>query len=587
MASSNRSIVLDYLKGISILAVIVYHAGIFPYGYLGVDVFFVIAGYLTTNSIVRSFIEGNFSYTSFISNRLVRLWPLIILISILSLLLGYFFMVPAGYKNTSETSAGTLFFLNNVIQYITAKNYWDASNDFKPLMHTWYVSLLFQYYLIYPLVLKLVFHFSKQWKQTLFVVLSIISIISFVFYLTRQISFSFHFYMLPSRLYEFTLGGLVALLSLRTPKLLSGKYKLLMGLFFVILILITGLTIDYGKIRVVAMVAATGWILYILNNNKEALSYNKLFWLYKLGISSYSLYVWHQFILGFYRYIINERFSIPECILLIGISLIIGRLSYLFIEKPINTFAREHKNFSLRIIIVCSIFALIFGLISIKIYLRHGVVRDVPEMAIKYDSPSTWEPLEYNMGAYKFDKDFSKNGQKKVLVVGDSYARDWCNILREAHIDKKMNISYRANCDSILEARILQADIIFLATNGEYLQYADYLPQMMKKELFRIGSKCFFHTVGNIYNHMRRGYYSQVVPIPNEIADRNQLEKKQFGDRFIDLMQILKNKDGNCRIFTPDSLLITHDGLHLTKAGASYLANQNELISLFNNIVRK
>lgn len=162
MSITLRSSFLDFLKGIAIIVIVLFHAGILTYGYLGVEVFFVLAGYLTTQSMVRAFERKDFNYWKFIRNRLVRLWPLVIMICAVSLLLGYFYMLPSNYKNVSETALGTLFFLNNFVQYITAGDYWDVSNDYKPLMHTWYLGVLFQFYLFYPLLLMITHRFTKQ-----------------------------------------------------------------------------------------------------------------------------------------------------------------------------------------------------------------------------------------------------------------------------------------------------------------------------------------------------------------------------------------------------------------------------------------
>ena len=114
----SRNIVLDVFKGLAILSVILYHAKILTYGYLGVDIFFVIGGYLITKSIISSIEKGKFSYFDFVSRRLVRLWPLAIIISIVSFVIGYYVMLPSAFKNTCYSAIGTCTFTNNIIQYI-------------------------------------------------------------------------------------------------------------------------------------------------------------------------------------------------------------------------------------------------------------------------------------------------------------------------------------------------------------------------------------------------------------------------------------------------------------------------------------
>ena len=118
MSSAPRSYFIDNLKGVAIIAVIFFHIGLLTFGYLGVEIFLVLAGFLTTKSIICAFEEDKFSYWKFIQNRLVRLWPLAIIICAVSLVLGYFVMLPDNFKNLSETVLGTLSFSNNFIQYI-------------------------------------------------------------------------------------------------------------------------------------------------------------------------------------------------------------------------------------------------------------------------------------------------------------------------------------------------------------------------------------------------------------------------------------------------------------------------------------
>ena len=148
----SRSLLIDLLKGIAILSVILYHCGLLNYGYLGVDIFLVISGYLTTKGLFHAFEKNTFSYWFFLRKKIVRLWPLVIMITIVSFIGGYFCMLPVAFKNVCETAIGSSFFINNFVQYFVSSDYWDYSNDFKPLMHTWYIGLIMQFYVFYPLL---------------------------------------------------------------------------------------------------------------------------------------------------------------------------------------------------------------------------------------------------------------------------------------------------------------------------------------------------------------------------------------------------------------------------------------------------
>ncbi|NLE24617.1 MAG: acyltransferase, partial [Clostridiaceae bacterium] len=124
-AKKQRNILLDFIKGIAIIAVALYHfgGGILPFGYLGVDIFFVVGGYFLLRSLVRKLNDGSFRYWKYLSDKLVRLWPLVLLAITVSLLLGFFLMLPDDYENLAESAIASSFFSNNILQCITTKNY--------------------------------------------------------------------------------------------------------------------------------------------------------------------------------------------------------------------------------------------------------------------------------------------------------------------------------------------------------------------------------------------------------------------------------------------------------------------------------
>ena len=182
MISKGRNISLDIIKGIAIIAVVLYHLGVSKNGYLGVDLFFVISGYLVARSIMKNFGQDKFSYWSYLNKRISRLWPGLILISAIALGLGWVFMMPMHYKLDCEAVVGTNFFVNNVVQCLTAGNYWDSANEYKPLMHTWYIGILVQFYLIFPLIFIIAKKFSRQWKAASFYIMVVLSLLSILLY---------------------------------------------------------------------------------------------------------------------------------------------------------------------------------------------------------------------------------------------------------------------------------------------------------------------------------------------------------------------------------------------------------------------
>ena len=174
----------------------------------------------------------------------------------------------------------------------------------------------------------------------------------------------------------------------------------------------------------------------------------------------------------------------------------------------------------------------------------------------------------------------SENGKKKVLVVGDSYARDWINVLLEGGLDN-VNLLYAKDVPIDLREHIAWADVIFVANNAPIDRYVDYLPAMMQKKFYRVGHKNYGRGIGCAYNQARMSNdYSQfVVPVYDDI---NEDERIEFQGMYINLMDSIRNAGGSINLFTADKRLITHDGIHLTRAGAKEFAkrlNVNELIN--------
>ena len=129
MEKTERNLAIDAIKGLAIMAVALYHfgGGILPYGYLGVDIFFVVGGYLFIASLKKKLEEGKFNYWHFCFRKIIRLWPLVILASIVSVGLGFFLMLPDDYENLAESVVATDVFGNNILSAITTGDYWEIA----------------------------------------------------------------------------------------------------------------------------------------------------------------------------------------------------------------------------------------------------------------------------------------------------------------------------------------------------------------------------------------------------------------------------------------------------------------------------
>ncbi len=219
----NRNIAIDLLKGVAILAVVLYHLDLMENGYLGVDVFFVISGYFATYSLTRNTQQNILLIGfNFLVDRLLRLLPLVLAAGILSLLFGYYFMLPDDYENLSESVVASNLFSNNILSCITTKNYWDVVNTFKPLMHFWYLGILMEFYMAYTILYVAIVRISKEEnvQRNLCMTLALLCDLSLVLCFTPLLSSPQKFYYLPCRFFEMGVGALLAL------QIKGGDYKL-------------------------------------------------------------------------------------------------------------------------------------------------------------------------------------------------------------------------------------------------------------------------------------------------------------------------------------------------------------------------
>ena len=155
---------IDGLRTIAIIPVILFHLGYMSNGYLGVDIFFVISGYLIKGIGFNELEENKFNILKFYERRLRRIIPLVLFTTTIAFLIGIIFMLPDDLENLCQSIFATNFSVNNILMYTTSADYWVVKNDYKPLMHTWSLGIEEQFYLFYPLI----FFFLKGNKKSFY-----------------------------------------------------------------------------------------------------------------------------------------------------------------------------------------------------------------------------------------------------------------------------------------------------------------------------------------------------------------------------------------------------------------------------------
>ena len=573
---------IDVLKAFAIIAVVLYHTGLMTYGYLGVDLFLVIAGFLTTKSLYAKMIipdnpvEGGF-YVKFEISRIIRLLPSLLVAGIICMLLGFFVMLPDEYENLSQSVIATNGFGNNILSAITTKNYWDISNDYKPLMHTWYVGVLMQLYFFYPILFLFARLDKKNSRKTLLTIISTLAVISILVYFTTNDTAQ-RFYYLPSRFFEFAVGGIAALVY--NPKEDKPFGKSYVYLCYVLLIVLMFINDDIipAIIRLVAVVGLSCVMLCSQDVLENKITGNKV--LAKLGAASYSIFIWHQVLLAFYRYTITSKFTIGSyAILLVG-TVLMSWLSYKFIEQGTT---KALKSKSGKITLYTSTILVLVALSSFAgfIYMRAGVVRDVPELYISKDDIHRGMHAEYCDRGFQYDKDFVTN-KKHWYIIGNSFGRDFVNIILESSIADSVEVSYSTNKQYKKEKdRFANADRVFISSMGLNEDLVTQVEIMCsangldREQLIIVGEKNFGECNGQIYACRNDvDYFDQFIEVEDKerYIIRNKYFSQLYNTRYIDLMRMVTNEDDKVRVFTPDHHFMSADCRHLSKGGARFFA---------------
>lgn len=352
---------IDGLRAFAVLSVVAFHA--FPSwlkgGFIGVDVFFVISGFLITSHILENLDKGQFSFADFFGRRIRRIFPALILVMSCSLAFGWFVLLADEYTQLGKHIASGAAFIANII-FVNESGYFDNAAETKPMLHLWSLSVEEQFYIVWPLVLWLAW--KRKFNSLTITILFVV--VSFYFNLRFVKSHPTETFFWPvGRFWELLSGSVLAWLLLHKRDLLR-EFKLRIDKYLVRIIhskevVIDGSTVSnvmsflgllllaYGIIRINedltfqstwALIPVLGTVLVIASGSKSWL--NRLFLMNPIavwfGLISYPLYLWHWPILSFLRIIEIEVPHRNARIFAVFLSIAFAWLTYKFIEKPIR-----------------------------------------------------------------------------------------------------------------------------------------------------------------------------------------------------------------------------------------------------------
>lgn len=363
---------IDGLRALAVLPVILFHAGLFGFsgGYIGVDIFFVISGYLITTIILDELDKNTFSIKNFYERRAKRILPALSAVLILTTVLAYIFMPANLLKSYSNSLMSVVTFTSN-FHFFTTSGYFSTLSDQKPLLHTWSLAVEEQFYLFFPLLLTYLWAKGKKRITQIVISLSVLSLL-LAQYLAINGYADANFYLIFSRAWELFAGSLIALTGLSTIKTKQWQTELL-SILGLLLILYSLFFFDKHTLfpSFYALIPVIGTVLIIAFCHEKTIlgKVLSLRLLVNIGLISYSLYLWHQPLFAFLRMKSLGEPSENLFIIAILLSFILATLSYHFVEKPFRGKASPNKTprFSvLQYAAMSIVFFIIIGLIGVK-----------------------------------------------------------------------------------------------------------------------------------------------------------------------------------------------------------------------------
>ena len=343
---------IDGLRAVAIISVLIFHFDkhLLQGGFIGVDVFFVISGYLITSIIISDCENGKFSFSHFYQRRISRIFPVFFIVSIFTLVTAYFLYTPQDFASTGAVAISAVLSVAN-LKFMLQGNYFQISPDAQPLLHFWSLSVEEQFYLIFPLIIYLAFRIGIT-RRNLFYLLIAITVLSFaacIALTTKNPTWAF--YLLPTRAWELLSGCVLATYrpdrrtgNQRFGSILSNiGFLTIISSFFVIN---EGMSFP-GFIAAIPVVGTALLISCVQNNQSIAQSKSiseRLLcypFLILIGKMSYSLYLWHWPIYCFVDYSLYSHPSIVRMTLKVFITIFFSFTSYYWIEKPIRLYLNQ------------------------------------------------------------------------------------------------------------------------------------------------------------------------------------------------------------------------------------------------------
>jgi len=619
---------IDGLRALAVIPVILYHAGfgLFGGGYVGVDVFFVISGYLITTIISVELASGKFSLIQFYERRARRILPPLFLVIFVSMLFAWAWLLPNAMKVFSESLIAVTTFTSNIFFY-KQSGYFDSANELKPLLHTWSLAVEEQYYLLFPVFLMFTWKLGRRWVIRFLVIVFVISLVLMQWGSKNHPEFTF--YMLPARGWELLMGAFIAFYYENHSNVYGNNGVKQLGSSIGLLMIASCIFLYNDQTpfpSLYTIIPTLGAALIIIFATPDT-AVGKLLrskTLVSLGLVSYSAYLWHQPIFAFARERGFDEPNIDLMSILVLLSFIFAYLTWKYVESPIRRVHHTNRNGIFVLGALCSALTIFFGLAG---HVTEGFMTRfsaAPRILTKNIGDMHWRDYIRDGKCHLQDSNLLEHdetcieGKRPLLALwGDSHASSLYPGIKKLQNDSHFGVMqlteagcgpilnlnkliFRKNCNEVNLINLKKItdespDILILhgawknkdypLTNEELKDKLDFTIKQIKMRLpltniiilgpvpvWKVSPQMdslrfwfFDNTNSNVPKRLNAKLLLDVEITLKEVALKNSIQ-------YISSIDALCNEDG-CITRTGDNEtdFIAMDSAHLSNVGAEYL----------------
>ena len=439
---------IDGLRAIAVLSVLAFHFGApIRGGFTGVDVFFVISGFLITQVLAAEISSGTFSVLGFYDRRMRRILPALLTMLAVALLVGRLMLSPGDYVTLARSAAAAGFGVSNFF-FHSNTGYFDQAADLMPLLHTWSLAVEEQFYVVWPLLLLLIVAAGSRMA-----VAAVLGAIVLVGCIGSIVYFQFDpkaaFYMALPRAWELALGALLVFL----PRLrgIAGEIAAVVGLLLIAIGFSVSPDAFPGRF---ALYPCVGAALLIWPREQGTITGRLLGWLAPVGLISYSLYLWHWPVWVYFRiYINNGQPKATEAVALAVVSIVLAFISYRYVEQPFR-----RKRWSAPRTVAAGL-AGIMTIFCASMYVDSagGLPQRLPPQAqamrsleVMWEWPCQLQEIDRVSGTYCVFGAPWQTAKRKTMIWGDSHAQHFAPIIDAVNTDPEQSFLLFAGCPAVL-----------------------------------------------------------------------------------------------------------------------------------------